>query len=151
MITRVIDKNGSTAFYRGPEPGSFGATALIGGMGVRTIQNLEEKNADEAGWAQASRLRYVANAEGVFFHPSDASVVKSLTILSDASFFPVFMHCKYGRDRTGWNTAVWRVIRDGWTPEQAKAEAYRMGFHPIYFYWWPDFEPQIDRVRRILG
>jgi protein tyrosine/serine phosphatase len=62
--------------------------------------------------------------------PSDAEVEQILSLVNAPDNQPVFVHCKRGADRTGTIIALYRIRHDGWTSEQAKAEAkhYGMGF-----------------------
>lgn len=41
---------------------------------------------------------------------------------------PVFIHCKFGSDRTGMAIAFYRILHDGWQPRKAIMEALQFGF-----------------------
>jgi protein-tyrosine phosphatase len=43
----------------------------------------------------------------------------------------VFVHCRYGDDRTGMMIAAYRMAVEGWTPEEARQEMEKFGFHPM--------------------
>ena len=58
--------------------------------------------------------------------PSDASVARLLSLLATLPG-PVFVHCKYGADRTGTIIACYRLRHDHWTSTAALQEANRYG------------------------
>ncbi|MFN2514172.1 MAG: tyrosine-protein phosphatase [Pyrinomonadaceae bacterium] len=62
--------------------------------------------------------------------PSDNDIDQVLATLNDAENQPVLVHCHKGADRTGVVIAIYRITHDGWTSEQAKAEANRYGMKP---------------------
>jgi tyrosine-protein phosphatase SIW14 len=41
----------------------------------------------------------------------------------------IFVHCRYGDDRTGMVIAAYRMADEGWTPEEARKEMEKFGFH----------------------
>lgn len=41
---------------------------------------------------------------------------------------PAYIHCKYGKDRTGLALAMYRVLKHGWSCDNAIAEAKRYGY-----------------------
>jgi len=71
--------------------------------------------------------------------PTDDEAEEFLTFVRDRSHWPIHMHCKSGRDRTGLMAALVRYAIDGWPLERALAEArtYRDGedLAPLYVAW----------------
>lgn len=57
---------------------------------------------------------------------------------------PVLIHCQHGADRTGLVSALYRVVYQGWTKEQALDELQHggYGFHPI----WQNITRYLQRV-----
>lgn len=117
--------------YRGGQPASGGLQRLAD-LGIKTIVNLRGEGEG------VSREEEEARALGLrFFHapfersgrPRDADMKLVLSILNTPEYQPVFVHCKQGADRTGTVIAIYRITHDGWTSEQAKAEANRHGMH----------------------
>ena len=62
-----------------------------------------------------------------FGRPSDEEIDAVLKLINSPDSQPIFIHCKRGADRTGTVVATFRIEHDGWTSEQAKAEANRYG------------------------
>ena len=99
--------------------------------GVRAIINLrqpsEHRAAEEEAKAREIGLRYF-NIPVVFGEPKDEQVAEFLTLTDDPANRPVFIHCT-AAIRVGAFWMVRRVLRDGWTIEQAEEEARKVGLH----------------------
>lgn len=62
-------------------------------------------------------------------HVDGADVLKALRAIQSAEAKgPVLMHCKHGSDRTGLMAAMYRVVVQGWTKEEALNEMTQGGF-----------------------
>lgn len=62
-------------------------------------------------------------------HVDDADVLKALRAIQTAEAVgPVLMHCKHGSDRTGLMAAMYRVVVQGWSKEDAMKEMTQGGF-----------------------
>ncbi|MBI4319684.1 MAG: dual specificity protein phosphatase family protein [Chloroflexi bacterium] len=61
--------------------------------------------------------------------PTDEQALRFLDFMTDSRNWPVLIHCKVGLGRTGTMAALLRYAVDGWTMEEAIAEArvYRGG------------------------
>lgn len=68
------------------------------------------------------------------WHPEREDILKFLRIVTTPELQPVLVHCQHGSDRTGTMIAIYRIVIDGWTKEQAKEEMVQgdFGFHPIW-------------------
>jgi protein tyrosine/serine phosphatase len=133
-----IEKNGLSNFhkvsdclYRGAQPGAEGIKQLKD-MGIKTIINLRSFNSDtdEIGGTEIGYERIYMKT----WYPEDEDVVKFLKIVTDKTKTPVFVHCRYGSDRTGLMCAIYRVAVCGWTKEAAADEMVYggYGFHPMW-------------------
>lgn len=121
--------------YRGARPGDQGLTALAENH-FHTILNLENDSsavAHEASLVSNMGMAQVSIPLSAFFAPSDQDIDHALTVMNQANQFPLFLHCLHGEDRTGLIVGLYRVVYQGWTPEDAYQEMLDKGFHPILF------------------
>ena len=75
----------------------------------------------------------------------DADMVTALKALRTLDHEgPVLIHCQHGADRTGLVSALYRVVYQGWTKEQALEELQHggYGFHAI----WLNITRYLQRV-----
>lgn len=117
--------------YRGGQPASGSLQQLLT-LGVKTIVNLRGEGEGvnkEAEEARALGLRFFHIPFARSGRPRDADMKLVLSIINTPEYQPVFVHCKQGADRTGTVIAIYRITHDGWTSEQAKAEAKSHGMH----------------------
>ena len=102
------------------------ALPLLGRLKVATVINFLPE--PDLGWLSSPgvtqvQLPYRTN------HVDDADVLKVLRTIRDAeSKGPVLMHCKHGSDRTGLMAAMYRVVIQGWSKEEALDEMTQGGF-----------------------
>lgn len=125
-----VNKN----LYRGGEPDMDGLTRLKN-MGIKTIVSLGQSADDvnsEKAMAQAFGMDFYNIPMSVEETPTDEQVLLFLDIVINQNNFPVFVHCKNGRDKTGAMIAMYRVIVDAWTIKEAYQEAKALGFWPYH-------------------
>lgn len=115
----------SPTLYRSALPDS-GALPLLEKLKVETVITFLPESDDS--WLSAPginkvQLPYRTN------HVDDAQVIKALrTIQTAEAKGPVLMHCKHGSDRTGLMAAMYRVVVQGWSKEDALNEMSQGGF-----------------------
>jgi len=116
-------------FYRGAQPMDRHYKQLAA-LGVKTIVDLRADPVPQAHFeAERAGLRYLnLPLEEKRYPPADAAE-QFLKIVNDQTNWPVFVHCKGGRHRTGAMTAVYRMEVDGWNLEQAYKEMKRYDFY----------------------
>ncbi len=143
----------SDQLYRGAKPESDGFIELKK-MGVRTVVNLEMFHSDEEP-LQLSKTNL--NYEPIpmkTWEPETEQVVQFIRIMADTAKTPVFVHCYHGSDRTGTMCAVYRIIIQNWSKEQALREMKDggFGFHAIWQNL-PVFINNLDveRIRKEAG
>jgi protein tyrosine/serine phosphatase len=115
----------SPTLYRSALP-DRGAVPLLEKLKVGTVISfLPESDSSwltTPGIAQI-QLPYRTN------HVDDADVLNALrTIQTAEAKGPVLMHCKHGSDRTGLMAAMYRVVLQGWSKEDALNEMTQGGF-----------------------
>jgi tyrosine-protein phosphatase SIW14 len=127
--------------YRGAQPTAAGI-ATLQGKGIRTVIDLrDDANPAERAWVESRGIGYVRI-------PCDASVVEpqkiSLFLQQVATApRPAFVHCQMGRDRTGLDVAVYRIVVQGWPRQRAIRELYAHGYNWLLF-------PGIARYVRVF-
>jgi tyrosine-protein phosphatase SIW14 len=113
--------------YRGSQPSSEGLRTLKS-MGIRTIVNLRHYHGK--GEAKGCRELGIDNVHiplASTDEPRDADVRRFLAIVTDPQRRPVYFHCWRGKDRTGAMCAVYRVVVEHWSAEEALAEMDAFG------------------------
>jgi protein tyrosine/serine phosphatase len=116
--------------YRSAQPDSEGAEQ-ISDLGIRHILNLRMSQTDQE----------VTEGLGVTLHNvkmhvlniRDEDIVNALRIITSADG-PVLIHCLHGSDRTGVVAAMYRVVLQNWSKEEALNEMVSggYGFHHIF-------------------
>ena len=120
------------SLYRGAQPDQKGMRQLQT-LGVRSVINLRMTNdvwSGEQAAAQAYAMAYTNIPLPALEPPTDAQVVTVLAAISTMPK-PVFIHCQYGRDRTGTIIACYRIQTDHWTNSSALEEAEAYGISPF--------------------
>ena len=115
----------SPTLYRSALPDSA-AQPLLEKLHITTVINFLP-DADSS-WLQTPgvaqvQLPYRTN------HVDDADVLAALRAIQTAQAQgPVLMHCKHGSDRTGLMAAMYRVVVQDWSKEDALKEMTQGGF-----------------------
>ena len=118
----------SDAVSTGGQP-TMPQVMALGQAGFRAVLNLrEDSEFDAPAEAQAAadaRLVYIRiPVQGS--DPRDGEAEEFLRVTDDRSHDPIFIHCASG-NRVGAFWLIRRVLRDGYTFEDAAAEAARIG------------------------
>lgn len=120
--------------YRGGEPTPEGFRHLKS-MGVKTVvcfrSNHSTAEQVKAAGLESVELPLHADVFGST-PPADKDIQAFFAAVLDAAKQPVYIHCAYGKDRTGTMAALYRLERDGWTPDEAIQEMQAFGYHDIY-------------------
>jgi tyrosine-protein phosphatase SIW14 len=127
--------------YRSEQPTRRGFEE-ISKMGIRTIVNLRSEHSD-ASLVEGLDLRLVEiPMEAAHF--GEDEIARALGAIRAAEK-PVLVHCQYGADRTGVVMAMYRIVFEGWSKEEALAELRGggFGFH-VYYMNIPRFIRAVD-------
>ena len=125
----------SARLFRGGRPTREGMAGLEQ-LGIRTIVDLRDRSGIsfvDRTRARAHGIRYHRIPLGKLFGPTRATMDRILRILADPDSGPVYVHCRRGSDRTGVVIACHRIANEGWTAEEAIAEAREFGMIKIEF------------------
>ncbi|HYN85836.1 MAG TPA: tyrosine-protein phosphatase [Pyrinomonadaceae bacterium] len=115
-------------YYRGGQPRAE-EYAVLRTLGVKTVVDLrEDSKRDAPSWARDAGLRYFNIPLRAGTPATEAETEEFLKLVNDPSNWPVYVHCKGGRHRTGALTAVYRITQDGWTADQAYQEMLEYDF-----------------------
>jgi protein tyrosine phosphatase (PTP) superfamily phosphohydrolase (DUF442 family) len=110
-------------------------------MGVKTVLSLRVSNEDpELSLGTGLILRRVPIETWAI---TEDEIVSALRIIRDSPG-PVLVHCRHGADRTGLITAMYRMVFEGWSKEEAKDEMLNggYGFHSM----WTNIPKMIDEA-----
>lgn len=144
-------KQVSERLYRGAQP-SDGGLSRLRNLGINTVINLRGASARtraQEAEARALGLNYYNVALPNWGRPQDARVRRILEIIAAPENGRVFIHCRTGVDRTGMIVAIYRMTHDGWSANDALAEADRNGMRRTQF-WMRDYtEDYGDRMAKV--
>ncbi|HME43878.1 MAG TPA: tyrosine-protein phosphatase [Syntrophorhabdales bacterium] len=118
--------------YRSEQPIEEGMKNLKE-LGIKTIINLRAFYSD-SDKIKGTGLRVEELSVNVW-HIEDADVVRVLRIIRKRENGPFLIHCSRGADRVGVMIAMFRVVEQGWTKEDAIQEMEHggYGFRPLWF------------------
>jgi protein tyrosine phosphatase (PTP) superfamily phosphohydrolase (DUF442 family) len=101
-------------------------------LGIKTVVNLRSFHSD-AGMIGNAAIHYEPIPMNAW-HPEEEEVVRFLRIVTDPKRVPVLVHCQHGADRTGTMCALYRIVVQGWSKEEALREMQEggFGFHGVW-------------------
>jgi protein tyrosine/serine phosphatase len=132
---RLIENFGKVNenYYRGSQP-KAGELAWLKARGIKTVIDLRKDSVkEEPEEVRSFGMQYfnIPMKPGTPATPAQAEYF--LKLVNDPRNWPVYVHCKGGRHRTGALTAIYRITHDGWTAEQAYEEMKRYDFNQGFF------------------
>lgn len=118
-------------FYRSAQPSAKGMKELEK-IGIVTVINLRNfhNDSDEIRGTRLKEIRIPMNT----WECKEDDVIKALQVLSNPEGAPYLLHCQHGADRTGLVTAMYRIVIQGWSKEEAIDELTKggYGYHSIW-------------------
>jgi protein tyrosine/serine phosphatase len=127
--------------YRSAQPDAKGFKELQG-RGIRNVLSFRDHHADtNAARGTNVKLFRIQMEAGDIKTPQ---VVEALRIIKSADG-PILIHCWHGADRTGLISAMYRIVFQNWSREDAIDELMNggYGYHPIYKNI-PEYIRQVD-------
>jgi protein tyrosine/serine phosphatase len=126
--------------YRGAQPHPAGIQELKK-LGITTIVDLRGENPElrdsEKLQAESLGIRFVSIPVSGWAPPSNDQVAQFLALFRNHPKEKVFVHCRFGDDRTGVFVATYRMAYEGWPATQAMNEMYFFGFNG---FWHPSMK-----------
>lgn len=115
----------SDSLYRGAQPSAEGFRQLKK-LGIKTVISLRAYHSDTALAAGSGLV--IEDIHFNAWHPENEDIIRFLRLLSDKNRQPIFVHCQFGADRTGTMCAIYRIVVEGWSRDEAIKEMTRGGF-----------------------
>jgi len=131
------------SLFRGAQPLSGGFEQLKK-LGITTIVDLRGEDPDKIKWerqqAESAGMHFVNIPVSGWSPPTNDQVAEFLSLFKNKNE-KIFVHCRFGDDRTGVFVATYRMTHDHWPPQQAIKEMYFFGFNG---FWHPAMKSYID-------
>jgi protein tyrosine/serine phosphatase len=116
-------------YFRGAQPKQE-EYAQLAALGVKTVIDLRDETERFAKTkAEAAGLVYINVPMSDTKYPPEETVARFLSLVKDQTNFPIFVHCRGGRHRTGALTAVYRMTFQGWDINKAYEEMKDYDFY----------------------
>jgi len=126
--------------YRGAQPHIEGIPELKK-LGITMIVDLRGEDSgrreSEKEQAEALGIQFVSIPVSGWAPPSNEQVAQFLSLFHNNPKEKIFVHCRFGDDRTGVFVATYRMAYEGWPAQQAMNEMYFFGFNG---FWHPSMK-----------
>jgi protein tyrosine/serine phosphatase len=121
-------------YFRGSQPGAA-ELAELKRLGIKTVIDLRKDRLSESeSLVRAQGLAYFNIPLTTKQPATDEQTAYFLRLVNDPANWPIYVHCKGGRHRTGQMTAIFRMTQQGWTATEAYEEMKRYDFEDSWFY-----------------
>ena len=107
-------------------PGILRLRRVARDHGIRTVINLRAFN-DDDDEVKGTSLR-TEHVKILTWRIDDRHVIEVMRMLRQTENAPFLIHCQHGADRTGVMSAMYRILEQGWTPEDALKELVDGGY-----------------------
>jgi protein tyrosine/serine phosphatase len=117
--------------YRSAQPTKQGMKNLKK-LGIKTIINLRAFHSDRDEMRGTVLLDEELSVKT--WHIEDEDVIRVLRIIRKKENGPFLIHCHHGADRAGVMSAMYRIVEQGWSKDEAIREMVDggYGFHAIW-------------------
>ncbi len=136
--------------YRSAQPTKQGMKNLKQ-LGIKTIINLRTFHSDTDEIRGTGLLDEQSSVKT--WHIEDEDVIRVLIIIREKENGPFLIHCQHGADRTGVMSAMYRIVEQGWSKDEAIEEMVYggYGFHSMWLniiHYAKNVD--IDKIKRAL-
>lgn len=137
--------------YRSEQPTALGMRNLEK-LGIRTVINLRAFN-DDLEELRGTQLRAV-HVPVHSWHLETEDIVAVMRELRQPENGPFLIHCQHGADRTGLMSAMYRMLEQNWTADDALAELVDGGYG--YHSMWRNIKryvrsADVDKLRSAIA
>jgi tyrosine-protein phosphatase SIW14 len=127
----------SDSLYRGAQP-NLSHLSELKKLGITTIVDLRSESSrtreQEKIQAESLGLHFISIPLGGFDPPTSEQLAQFFLVLRQTPMQKIFVHCRFGEDRTGVFVAAYRIAFERWTSDQAITEMLYFGFNR---HWHP--------------
>lgn len=120
----------SDDLYRSEQP-NHDAFAELSRLGIKSVLNLRTTEKDNDLIGTLGLKPFIIPMDAGSF--TDKEIIEALKVIVSAPK-PILVHCRHGSDRTGVVVAMYRIVFQNWTKEDALNELLNggYGFHTYY-------------------
>jgi protein tyrosine/serine phosphatase len=122
--------------YRSGQGKGFELKNAVRQTNIKTIICVRDvEPTDDARWLDVEQnvcrelnvefIRYPLDSHHL---PSDSYLIEFLNLVQDPSRTPILLHCAQGKHRTGFFIALYRLVIENWSKEEALKEMELYGF-----------------------
>jgi protein tyrosine/serine phosphatase len=116
-------------YYRGSQPAGDDY-AQLKALGIKTVIDLRiDSDPGEPERVLGLGMQYFNIPMKASKPATEEQTNYFLKLVNEPANWPVYVHCKGGRHRTGALTAVYRITHDKWTADQAWQEMKEYDFN----------------------
>ena len=128
--------------WRGGQPDDPGWNQLKAN-GITHVIKLNEESEGTDITAEALGMAVfslpISLLEQILTEPSKHAILQAVDYIGDNTF----IHCEHGQDRTGLVVGVYRVLKQGWSKQDAEDEMLAHGFHKILLGLWDYWQHEV--------
>jgi protein tyrosine/serine phosphatase len=120
-------------YYRGAQPNAE-EFAQLKRFGIKTVIDLRgDYQKAEESWVRELGMNFFRIPLKTRVAATEEQTNYFLSVVNDPANWPVYVHCKGGRHRTGAMTGIYRITHDGWTAEEVWEEMKKYDFESGIF------------------